>query len=96
VQDGKSWAARVVLEPAPKPVKMPGMVVLGDFFTGESLQVRESDFTKALGLNMCANIYNSNLIQVIKAPRVSRKCWADWSDSEDEADDQQQEAADGW
>jgi len=95
-QPATSWAARVALEPVakPQPRAMPGMVVLGDFFTGEPLQVRESGFTKALGLNMGANIYNSNLIQVIKPPRVSRRSWADWSDSEDE--DQEQEVVDGW
>lgn len=97
-QPAQSWAARVVLEPAPKPQPraMPGMVILGDFFTGEPLQVRESGFTKALGLNMGANIYKSSAVQVTQLPRVSRRSWADWSDDEDEEEDQQQEVADGW
>lgn len=93
-QSTQSWAARVALESAPKP-QPNGMVTLGDFFTGEPLQIRESVFTKALGLNVGANIHNSNLIHVIEPPRVSRRSWADWSDDEDE--DQQQEAVDdGW
>jgi len=91
-QPTQSWAARVVLEPAPKPVKMPGMVVLSDFITGTPLQIRESAFTKALGLNVGANVYKSNAVQVTKPSQVSRRNWADWSDSEDE----QEEVADGW
>ena len=67
-QPATSWAARVALGSAPKP-QPNGMVTLGDFFTGEPLQVRESVFTKALGLNVGVNIHNSNRIQVIK-PRA--------------------------
>jgi hypothetical protein len=98
VQVGNSWAARVAMEPEPKPAEPnAGMVVISDCFTGAPLKIRESVFTKALGLNPGENVYNSSVVQVTKPLQVSRKSWADWSDSEDEDEDQQQqEATDAW
>jgi hypothetical protein len=105
VQVGNSWAARVTMAPEPKPAEPnAGMVVISDCFTGKQLELKESVFTKAMGLNQGVNVgaFEHDTNKFVRAfpatmrTHVARKSWADWSDSEDEDEDQQQEATDAW